>query len=268
MINYSGCRQEASVSASLDGKVAIVTGAGSQNENVGNGRAAAVLLAEAGAKVVLVDLYEGRVNLSQEMIAQHTSDILALTADVSKLDECERVLERTVQRWGAVDVLVNNVGVIGPPGPITEVDPIAWDECFRINVNSMMYMSRLVIPYMEAQGSGAIVNVSSVAAMRAYPRVAYAATKGAIISMTQSMAVMHGPAGIRINCVAPGFAFTPIVQEAGLTEAARQERIEASALKVEGTGWDVARSILFLSSDLASWITGEVLTVDGGYRIN
>lgn len=249
----------------LEDRVAIVTGAGSLAPGIGNGKAAAAKLAEAGARLVLVDKSVDNMKETGELIAERGGEYLSIAADVSDEDSCALVVRQSVDAWGRVDVLVNNVGIAGPAGTVEEVDLDGWDACLRINVTSMVLMSRFVIPHMRAAGGGSIVNISSVLGLRGgHPAVAYPTTKAAIIGLTKSMAVHHGPEGIRVNAIAPGFAHTPMVYAQGLTEENRECRRLAAPLHVEGTGWDTGEAVLFLASPRSKWMTGTVLTVDGG----
>jgi NAD(P)-dependent dehydrogenase (short-subunit alcohol dehydrogenase family) len=247
----------------IEGKVAIVTGAGSQASGIGNGRAAAVLLAQSGARVALVDAVEENIAETTELIEERGGQCFALTGDVSDPEACAAIVEAVVDRYGTVGVLVNNVGIIGPPGTVVDLDLEGWERCLRVNVNSMMLMSRFAIPHMREAGGGAIVNMSSVAGLvGGLPMLAYATSKGAVNSLTKTMAFQHGHEGIRVNAVAPGFVYTPMVR--ALSDEDREKRRLAAPLKTEGTGWDVGRAVVYLASDEARWITGVILTVDGG----
>jgi NAD(P)-dependent dehydrogenase (short-subunit alcohol dehydrogenase family) len=249
----------------LTGKVAIVTGAGSPASGIGNGRAAAVRLAEAGARVALVDVADENMHETRELIEARGGDCLVLAADVSDADGSEETVQSVVASWGRVDVLVNNVGIGGPVGTVADVDLDAWDECLRVNITSMMLMSRFAIPQMRRAGGGSIVNMSSVAGLRGgHPRIAYSTTKGAVNGLTQAMAIHHAAERIRVNAVAPGFAYTPMVYADGLREEDREWRRLAAPLGTEGTGWDVGDAVLFLAGSRARWITGVVLPVDAG----
>jgi NAD(P)-dependent dehydrogenase (short-subunit alcohol dehydrogenase family) len=163
-----------------------------------------------------------------------------------------------------VDILVNNVGVGGPEGTAVEVDIESWDKAMRINVASMMLMAKYAIPEMVKAGAGAIVNIASVAGLRGgTASLLYPTSKGAVVNMTRAMASQHGPQGIRVNCVAPGMVYTPMV--AGrMTPEMREVRRKRSLLQTEGTGWDVGHAVAFLASDQARWVTGVVLPVDAG----
>ncbi len=248
----------------LSGKVAIVTGAGSQlDEGIGNGRAAAILMAREGARVLLVDRKLEAAEATLALIEAEGGVAAAVAADVTKEDDCAAMVAAAVGRWGRLDILDNNVG-IGGAGSVLTVDPDAWDRVMEVNVKGMMLASRHAIPAMIASGGGSIVNIASIAAMRPSRLTPYATSKGAVIALTQAMAVDHGRDGIRVNCVAPGPVYTPMVYAGGMSEDQRERRRDASLLKIEGEGWDVGHAVLFLASDEARYITGVVLPVDGG----
>jgi NAD(P)-dependent dehydrogenase (short-subunit alcohol dehydrogenase family) len=164
-----------------------------------------------------------------------------------------------------VDILVNNVGISGPAGNAEGVDPEAWDYAMQVNVKSVMLMAKYAVPEMRKSGGGAIVNLSSVAGLRAgHPGLLYATTKGAIVQMTRAMAGHHGADNIRVNAVAPGYVYTPMVASRGMTDELRQQRAQSGMLKTEGSAWDVAEAACFLASPAARWITGQTLPVDAG----
>lgn len=254
--------------ADLVGKVAIISGAGSRASGIGNGRAAAVLLAEAGMKVALVDAVAENLPETQELVQKAGADCLTLTADVSDPGAVEHVVATVVDTWGGVDVLFNNVGIVGPSGSVVDVDLEAWDRCFDINVTSMLLMSRFSIPHMRKRGGGSIINTSSIAGvLGAHPSIIYSATKGAVTNLTRAMAAMHGPEGIRVNALVPGFLHTPMVYSQGLSEEDRVRRRNVAPLGaggIEGSGWDVGEAVRFLASDKARFITGANIPVDGG----
>ena len=248
----------------MAGKVAIVTGAGSRAEGIGNGRASATLLARHGAKVALVDVNLEWVTRTQAMIEAEGGISVVVTGDVTSPEDCARIVRETVRLWGRLDVLVNNVGVAGPPGTAVDVDLQAWDRALRVNVTSMMLMAKLAIPEMERNG-GAIINIASYAGLfGGHPSLLYPTSKGAVVNMTRAMAAHHAPQGIRVNAVAPGMVYTPMVYAEGMSEETRAARRNRSLLKTEGSGWDVGNAVLYLASEEARWVTGIVLPVDAG----
>jgi NAD(P)-dependent dehydrogenase (short-subunit alcohol dehydrogenase family) len=252
------------VSRKLAGKTVVVTGAGSSGPGIGNGRATAIVMGLHGARVALLDREHAAAAETQELLTAEGGVSVVVVCDVSEPRSCAEAVAAAVGRFGGIDVLVNNVGVLGPPGTAVEVDPDEWDLGMRVNVKSMMLMAKHCIPHMVEAGGGSIVNVSSIAGLQGgHPDLLYPTSKGAIVQMTRAMAAHHGAAGIRVNCIAPGLVYTPMVA-GGLDEAAREARRLQSPLGVEGTAWDVATTALFLASDESRWITGAVLPVDGG----
>ena len=247
----------------LDGKVAIVTGAGAQGDGIGNGRAAAILLAASGAWVLCVDRDPALAQRTVAMIEDAGGNAHAFEADVTRESDCQAMVDAAVSRWGRLDVLDNNVG-IGSRGNILDEDPARWRRVMEVNVDSMFLTSRAAIPAMREAGGGAIVNVSSISAFRPRGLTTYSVSKSAVIGLTRAMAVDHGPDAIRVNCVAPGPVYTPMVYSAGMAAEMREQRARASVLGIEGTGWDIGHAVRFLASDQARYITGHVLVVDGG----
>lgn len=249
----------------LKGKVAIVTGAGSRGDGIGNGRAAAVLLARHGARVALVDSVAEAAEETARLIAAEGRTSQIYDGDVSVSASCEAIVERTVAGFGRLDILVNNVGVTGPRGDAIEVDIDAWDNAMRINVASMMLMAKFAIPEMIKSGGGSIINLTSVAGLLGgHPSLLYPTSKSAVIGLTKAMAAHHGRDGIRVNCIAPGTVYTPMVASRGMTAEMRKTRADATLLGTEGTGWDIGYGVLFLASDESRWITGITLPIDGG----
>lgn len=247
----------------LEGKVAIVTGAGAAGDGIGNGRAAAILFAREGARVLLVDRDVALAEATQRMIAAEGGESAAFEANVVREDDCRAMVEAALKRWGKLDILQNNVG-IGSSGRVPDIDEAAWERVLRVNVTSMMLSAKHAIPAMAAGGGGAIVNVSSIAAWRPRGLTPYATSKGAVEAMTRGLAADHAREGIRVNCIEPGLMYTPMVYAAGMPEAVRERRRNTALLKIEGTGWDIGYASLFLVSDEARYITGVVLPVDGG----
>lgn len=244
----------------------MVTGGGARQEGHGIGSASAVMLARAGARVAVLDVDPEAAERTRVAIAREGGVADLIECNVSVPDDCERAVAMVSERLGTPTVLVNNVGLAGPPGTAVEVDLERWDAGMEVNVKSMMLMARAAIPAMVAAGSGAIVNMSSAAGLLGgHPALLYGTTKGAIVQMTRMMAAHHGLNGIRVNCVAPGMAYTPMVVSRGMSDEMREIRRKRSLLQTEGTAWDVAAAVLFLASDLARWVTGVTLPVDAGY---
>ena len=250
----------------LEGKVAIVTGGGAVDDGIGNGRAAAIVLAQGGAKVLVVDRDLSRAARTVEMIERDGGDAFAFSGDVTTDEGAAAMVTEALNQFGRLDILNNNVG-IGSRGNVVSETEAGWDHVMRVNVSSMFLCGKHAVPAMEQNGGGAIVNVSSISALRPRGLTAYSTSKGAVIALTRAMAVDHGPARIRVNCVAPGPVYTPMVYGRGMTEAARDARRQASVLGIEGTGWDIGNAVAFLCSDRARYITGQVLVVDGGATV-
>jgi NAD(P)-dependent dehydrogenase (short-subunit alcohol dehydrogenase family) len=247
----------------LTGKVAVVTGGGAAGDGIGNGRAAAILLARAGAQVVVVDREAALAQRTVTMIAEDGGVAIAVQADVTRAADCAAIVQTALERFGRLDLLDNNVG-IGSRGTVLDETEERWRRVMQVNVDSMFLMARQVIPAMRRQGGGAIVNVSSISALRPRGLTAYTVSKGAVIALTRALAVDHGREHIRVNCVAPGPVYTPMVTAGGMSAAARDRRRQASVLGLEGTGWDIGHAVRFLLSDYARYITGHTLVVDGG----
>ena len=244
--------------------MAIVTGGGAAGAGIGNGRAAAILLARAGTRVLVVDRQADLAQRTVDMIAEGGGEAEAFEADVTESDQCEAMVAAAVERFGRLDFLDNNVG-IGSRGSVVDEETRRWQLVMRVNVETVFLASKYAIPAMiDTAGGGAIVNVASIAALMPSGLTAYATSKGAVISLTRAMAVDHGRQGIRVNCVAPGPVYTPMVAAPGMTDELRDARRKASLLGVEGTGWDIGNAVRFLLSNHACYITGQTLVVDGG----
>ena len=251
----------------LAGKTAIVAGAGAKGDGIGNGRAAAILLARAGANVVCVDRDLGLAERTVEMIQAEAGAAIAVAGDVTEEADAKAIVAAALGAYGGVDLLDNNVG-IGSRLSVVEEDPEEWDRVMRVNVRSIFMLSKFAIPEMAKRGGGAIVNVSSISALRPRGLTVYSASKGAVIALSRAMAVDHAKQGIRVNCVAPGPVYTPMVQRADMTPERREKRRQASPLGIEGTGWDIGEAVRFLLSEKARYITGHTLVVDGGVSVS
>jgi len=254
----------------LAGRVAIVAGGGAKGDGIGNGRAAAILLARAGAKVFVVDRELALAQRTVEMIAAEGGSAVAHAADLTEEAQCKSMVEAAVSTFGRLDFLDNNIG-IGSRKSVVEEEPAAFRRVMQVNVEVMFLTSKYAIPAMiRTAGKGAIVNISSIAALRPRGLTTYTVSKGAVIALTQAMAVDHAKDGIRVNCVAPGPVYTPMVYAQGnatMSEKAREQRRRASPLGLEGTGWDIGRAVRFLLSEEARYIMGQTLVVDGGVTL-
>ena len=252
----------------VEGKVAIVTGAGSTpGPGVGTGKATAVVLAREGARVVLVDLHAERAEDTLRMIEDEGGEALVFAADATRAADCEAMVQATLEAYGRLDILVNNIG-LASVGTVVDTSEEAWDRAFAVNLRTAFLACKHSVPPMAARGGGAIVNISSISALRGDGTVAYSAAKGGLSAMTVDMAYSHGRQGIRVNAIAPGHITTPMVLSVSgqgpRTEYMNTLRNEAGLLGTPGTGWDVALAACFLASDEARWITGVTLPVDSG----
>jgi len=251
----------------LEGKVAIVTGAGAtgSGEFVGIGQAISLLFTRQGAKVLLVDRDQKNAEITLAQIKEEEGDASVFVGDVTNIDSCQEMTEAAVSAYGKLNVLVNNVGISGP-GSVTDVEEDFWDTVMDVNLKSVMLTSKYAIPEMIKDGGGSIVNLSSIVGLRAgsgRPSHAYAASKGGILGLSNSMAVHYGRDNIRVNCIAPGHVYSPMVARHTSDELLDLRR-RAGPLGIEGTPWDVAWAIVFLASDEARWISGVTLPVDAG----
>jgi len=254
----------------LQDKVAIVFGAGSVGPGWGNGKATATLFAREGAEVACVDISQSAAEETAHIIAGEGGRASSHSCDVTNSDAVASLVADIAAAHGRIDILHNNVGVAIMGGPI-ELDEAGWERSFELNVKSCFITCKHVLPHMLAQGGGAIVNVSSVAAIRytGYPYAAYYASKAAVNNFSMGLAVQYASKGIRVNVIMPGLMDTPMIyqqisgQYADVAEmvAARNAACPTGRM---GTGWDVAKAALFLASDDAAYITGVALPVDGG----
>ncbi|MEE8419150.1 MAG: SDR family oxidoreductase [Dehalococcoidales bacterium] len=246
----------------LEGKMAIVTGAGSRGAGIGNGKATAVLFAREGARVLLVDQFPDRAEETLQMINSEGGEASVLAADVTDMDECLKVVTTAVERYGKLDILHNNVG-IDLAGNLIDTELEDWDRVMDINLKSMVLMCRAAIPRMKSGGGGVINNISSVAALRPRNMDAYSTSKGGVIALTRALASSFAADHIRVNCIVPGMVYTPMVAEI-LDEKGREARRLSTPLQTEGTGWDIGWAAVYLASDEARWVTGITLPVDAG----
>ncbi len=249
------------MSGRLAGKVALVTGAGSRGPGVGNGKAAAILFAREGARVLCADQVEARAAETVELIRQEGGEAMSFAADVTHAAECRAMVDAAVSRWGGLDVVHNNVGIESRHG-VLETTEEEWDRVMAVDLKSILLTTQAAVPALERRGGGSIICISSVAGLRGYGRTAYAAAKAGVIGFVTSVAVQLGPRGIRVNAIAPGTVWTPMVEDLG--PEARERRRQATPLGTEGTAWDVGWGAVYLASDESRWVTGQVLVIDAG----
>jgi NAD(P)-dependent dehydrogenase (short-subunit alcohol dehydrogenase family) len=263
----------------LAGRIAIVTGAGSSGPGWGNGKAAAVLFAREGAKVLCSDINEAAARETADIIKKEGGAADVFACDVSKADQVQAMVGRCRSTFGGrIDILHNNVGIAVTGGPV-DLPEAEWDRVSAINIKSMFLTCKYVLPVMLAQAPnqyglrGAIVNISSVAGIRwsGVSYLAYSTTKGAALPFTRSVALEYARHGIRANAILPGLMNTPMVRGAAIqdsyggNEAEMVRRRDAQCpMGKMGDAWDVAYAALFLASDEAKYITGAELIVDGG----
>ena len=255
----------------LKGKVAIIAGAGSVGPGWGNGRATAVRFVEEGASVFAVD----RDEKSMEETVAKAPGIATHVCDVTKGKDVAAMVEACLKKFGRVDVLVNNVGGSAAGGPV-EMSEEVFDAQVNYNLKSVFLGCKYVLPVMEKQGGGAIVNIASASGIRwsGSAQVAYAATKAGVIQLSRVVAVQYAPKNIRVNSVVPGQLHTPMVETrlakqraGGDVEALLKSRVRRIPMGFAGDGRDTANAVLFLASDEARFITGAEIVVDGGMTV-
>ena len=250
----------------LDGKVAIVVGAGSSGPGLGNGKAISILFAREGAKVLLVDAVEGRAKEALISIEAEGGQASVFEANVTggrrMPPHGRRMVDAAVERYGQLDTLACVVG-ISRRDTVVDVDEADWDHVMAANVKSIVLSSKYAIPRMIETGGGSIITLSSIAGLRANSSTPYTTSKTAIVGLTKSMAADHGRDNIRVNCIAPGLVYSPMAA-ARMDAPFRERRRQYAPLGTEGTPWDVAWAAVYLASDEARWVTGVVLPVDAG----
>ena len=247
----------------LQGKTAIITGAAS-----GIGRATSLLLAREGAAVTVVDIDEsGGQAVADEIIASGGRTIF-VQADVTRADDCQRVVKETVDAFHSIDILFNNAGIIRR-ADVLETTEDEWDRVMAVNVKSIFLMCKYVIPVMAAAGGGSIINTGSGWGLKGGPRaISYCASKGAVVNMTRALAIDHGPQNIRVNSVCPGDIDTPMLRNEARQLGQQESEFLAEAadrpLRRFGSPDEVAQAVLYLASDASNYVTGAALVVDGG----
>lgn len=258
----------------LAGKVALVTGAGSVGPGWGNGKATAVLLARQGAAVFALDNVPAAVEETAGLIAAEGGTCATHTCDMLVAEAVEAAVAACLERFGRIDILVNNVGGSHPGGPADMPEEV-WDRQIDFNLKTPFLGCKYVLPVMERQGAGAIVNISSVAGLRmgtGRVHTAYSASKAGVIAFSKSVAMGYARKGIRCNTVVPGLMHTPLVEHrlvgqlgANDAEALIARRNNSVPMGKMGSGWDIAHAVLFLVSEEAKYITGTEIVVDGGF---
>jgi|SRR5690348_2556097 len=255
----------------LQGKVAVITGAGqTQGDGMGNGRAAALLFAREGAKVLLANRSVGSLNETREILRKDGLDAECVTADISNEEDCATLIQAAVSKFGRIDILHNNVGIGAADGDTSKIDKQVWDKIFNVNLNGAMLISKHVLPVMRSQKSGSITHVSSVAAIASFPLIAYKTSKAALHEFVRWMAFENAPHNIRCNVIMLGLIDTPMAIEGyhaatGVPrDEIRKQRDKTVPMGRMGTALETANVAVFLASEQASYITGAVIPVDGG----
>lgn len=263
------------MSTRLESKVAIVTGAGqTAGKTIGNGRATAILFAREGARVMLLDRDIASAEETLTLIKEEGGEGFVFEGDVSLESDCISMAKECMQQYGQIDILQNNVGIGFRDAGITKLKEEDWNLIMDVNLKSMFLTCKHVVPYMRERNAGAIINISSVAAIASTGMVAYKTSKAGVMALTQNAAMANARFGIRANCILPGLMNTPMAIE-GYSSSLGQSREKVIADRDArvplnqkmGTAWDVAYASLFLASEEAKFITGVNLPVDGGQSI-
>jgi NAD(P)-dependent dehydrogenase (short-subunit alcohol dehydrogenase family) len=251
----------------LDDKVALITGAGS-----GMGRVAAEMFAAEGAKVVAAEYDAGHGTETVELITAAGGDAVFVQADVSDETDAAAMVAAAMDRYGRIDVLYNNAGVMPEADhSVTDTDVAVWDQVMAVNVRGVFLGCKYAIPRMVEQGSGSVINISSFVALLGctVPQDAYTASKGAVLSLTRSLAVQFGPKGVRANAICPGPIETPLLMDWLVKdEAAKQLRLARNPTGRFGTPQEIVNVAIYLASDESRWTNGAHFVIDGGISVN
>lgn len=256
----------------LADKVAVVVGAGqTPGSTIGNGRAIAMLFARQGARVLLVDRDPASVDETRQMIEVDGGIAAVCVADITDEDDAARIPAACRDEFDRIDILVNNVGIGSGDSGVVTMDREVWDHIFEVNLTGLMLTCKHVLPVMRQQGSGSIVNISSIAAIATTRMAAYTSSKAAVNALTQHMASANARHGVRVNAIMPGLMDTPMaIESISAATGVSVDEVRAGRNAVVplgrrmGTAWDTAYAALYLASDEASFVTGAVLPVDGG----
>jgi len=258
----------------LKQKVAVVVGAGAIAQGIGNGKASAIVFAREGARVMAVDYRLEAAEDTKRLIEKEGGECIAFQADVSRSADCKRIIEHCIQTFGRVDILLNNVGISVKGGPV-ETSEEDWDSVIDVNVKSMFLTCKYALPYMEKQGSGSIINISSVDAVvvQPIPLLAYSVSKAGVNALTREVAIQYADKGIRANAIMPGLMKTPRIPVYaykgvyGDIDELWRKRDARSPTGKQGEPWDIANAALFLASDESKYVNGQCLAVDGGLTV-
>jgi NAD(P)-dependent dehydrogenase (short-subunit alcohol dehydrogenase family) len=244
----------------LEGKVALITGAGS-----GIGRATALLFVKEGAKVAVADYVPAGGRETVRMIKKAKGEAIFIDADVSKTADVERMIKTTLGKYGRIDILYNNAGVMGAYAFTADTPDKKWDNILNTNLKGVFLGSKYVIPVMLNQGGGVIINTASTAGMIGLPGLpAYCASKAGVIQLTKTMALEYADQNIRVNCICPGGILTAMAQPPGPGEPPPPFR-QSQPMRRFGQPEEIARAALYLACDDSSYVTGAALVVDGGW---
>lgn len=258
-------------SETMAGQVAIVTGGGTSEGRVPSiGEAIARLLAARGVKVAVVDIDAEAAGRTVATIKGDGGEAAAVIADLRGEAGCAAAVAAAMERFGRIDILINNVG-FGSGGVVTSLSEEEFDEGFAINLKSATFMAKVTLPLIAETGGGAVVNLSTTAVEYPTTSFTYSASKAGLEALTDHIAMQFGPDGIRCNTVRPGEVWTAMIDRTCKTEedaaARRAERAARAALPHDGDAWDVAHAVVFLASPEARWISGQVISVDGGTQL-
>ncbi len=251
----------------LDGKVALITGAGS-----GMGRVAAQMFAAEGARVMVAEFARDAGVETVSLVTDAGGEATLVQADVSREDDARRMVEEAVDRYGRVDVLYNNAGIMPEADhSVIDTDVAIWDQVMAVNLRGVFLGCKYAIPQMLTQGSGSVINISSFVALLgcSVPQDAYTASKGAVLSLTRSLAVQFGGRGVRTNAICPGPIETPLLMDWLLKdEAAKQLRLARNPTGRFGKPEEIVNVAIYLASDESRWTNGAHFVIDGGISVN
>jgi len=244
-------------------KVALVTGAAS-----GIGKATALLYAQYGAKVIVSDIDEKGGNETTAEIRKAGGDATFVKSDVSKAEDCEYLVQKTIETYGRLDIAFNNAGIGGEANPVADMTLDGWNHVIEVNLNSVFYCMKYQIPQMLKHGKGAIVNMSSILGQVGFANSAgYVAAKHGVVGLTQAAALEYSGQGLRINAVEPAFINTPLLTHAGMDDQMKNFLTKLHPIGRLGSSEEVAELVIWLSSDKASFVTGSYYPIDGGYLV-